>query len=117
MQMEQLPYREVEPKREALDSKPRGLSFRQAIRAKQFWIVWLGVSCFAFGVFTIVVYNVAHGVDLAPSTASAAGLLALMGGMSIAGRILLGSLADKIGKRQALAICFVTVIVVFSGRP
>ena len=56
---------------------------------------------------------VIHAIDLGIPAISASRILAIMGGVGIAGRILIGSLADRIGHKPALLIGFTLMVVSF----
>lgn len=91
----------------------KGFSFKEALLAKQFWIVIPMVFCFGFCMFTTIVHIVPHATDINTSAANAARLLAVIGGIAIVGRIFLGSLADKIGSRSIFIIGFSLMSAVF----
>jgi len=59
---------------------------------------------------TIPLHIVVHGMDLGMSAAQAAILLSVMGTASVAGRLSIGTLADRIGGRRALIVCFGPII-------
>jgi MFS family permease len=105
-----------------LNSETRGFSLRKALRSKQFWMLCLMFPTFEFCVNTIMVHIVPHATDLAISAANAANILAVIGMFSIAGRITMGITGDRIGNRQAFAICGVMMSValiwlLFSQEP
>ena len=56
---------------------------------------------------TVPVHIVVHGIDLGLSPATAAGVLSTLGGVSVVGRLVLGSSVDRLGGRLSLLICFV----------
>ncbi len=106
-QVGQLPYGENEVKQESLNSEAKGFSFNQAIRTRQFWI--LGMALFSLGVplHGIIVHIVPHATDLGISPASAANILAIFGGVSIVGKIVMGSAADRIGNKLTIILSFI----------
>ncbi len=57
-------------------------------------------------IFTVIVHIVPHATELGISAAIAASVLSVMGGVSIAGKIGLGSAGDRIGNKSAAIICF-----------
>jgi MFS family permease len=59
-----------------------------------------------FSAMAIWVHIVIHAIDLGIPAISASQILAIMGGAGIAGRMLIGSLADRIGDKPALLIGF-----------
>lgn len=64
-----------------------------------------------FSTLTSVPLHLApHGMDMGLTTERAAMLLSVMGGASIAGRLVVGALIDKIGCRNALSLCLLTLV-------
>jgi len=96
-----------------LSSANEGFSLRRAIRTRQFWALCLTYILIIFCGDAILVHIVPHAVDLAIAPASAAGILAVIGGVSIAGRFIMGSAGDRIGNRWAMIICFVILALTF----
>ena len=89
-----------------------GLSFREAFRTRQFWIICGMFFCFGFFLFTITVHIVPHALELGISATSAASILATIGGVTIAGKIIMGNLADRIGNKTEFIIGFAIVSAV-----
>jgi MFS family permease len=58
-------------------------------------------------VYTMMTHIVLHAIDLGISSTSAANILATIGGLSIVGRVVLGSAGDRIGNRQVFIIGFI----------
>ncbi len=112
-QIGQLPDGKNEVKAESLDLPARSLSLREVIHTRQFWTLCAVFGCLWFSAMAIWVHIVIHAIDLGISAISAANILAIMGGAGIAGRILIGSLADKIGYRPTLLIGFTLMLISF----
>ena len=106
VQIGQLPDGENRVKAESLDLPASNLSLREAIHTRQFWTLCAVFGCLWFSAMAIFVHIVIHAIDLGISAISASNILAIMGGVGIAGRILIGSAADKIGYKPALLIGF-----------
>lgn len=105
-QIGQLPDGEKGVQADSLDLSARNLSLREAIRTRQFWMLSAVFGCLWFSAMAIWVHIVIHAIDLGIPAISASQILAIMGGAGIAGRILIGSLADRIGYKPALLIGF-----------
>ncbi len=112
-QVGQLPDGENEVKAESLDLPARSLSLREAIHTRQFWVLCIVFGSLWFSSMAIWVHIVIHAIDLGIPAASAANILAIMGGAGIAGRILIGSATDRIGYKPALLIGFTLVSASF----
>jgi MFS family permease len=71
---------------------------RRATRTREFWALMAVQMFIPLGIFPIAVHQVAYLVDLGFSKILAAGVLGYMGLMSSCGRILFGSLSDRLGR-------------------
>ena len=84
--------------------KAKGVSFQQAIRTRQFWILsavyFIILSC----VQTVFTHLYPHAVDIGLSEAIAANILATIGGASIVSPFIMGSAADRIGNKLVIVI-------------
>jgi MFS family permease len=105
-QMGQLPYGASKVETKDVTSKTEGLSLWEAIHTRQFWLFFTITITSALGSGVIMVHIVAHATDLGMSVTSAANILAFIGGLGIAGRIIMGSAADRIGAKLGLVINF-----------
>ena len=90
-----------------------GLSLRTAMRTKQLWLFIPMVFCSGYGIFSLIIHIVPHSIEMGFSSITAASILAIVNGVSIAGRVLLGIAADKIGNKQVFILSFVLMILVF----
>lgn len=104
-----LPYEDNGVREKRLALKVRELSIGETIYTRQFWMVCAMAFCRGFTWNLIMVHIVPYAVDMGISAASAANILATAGGLSIAGRLILGAAADRIGERQALIIGFIMI--------
>ena len=106
-QIGQLPYGHSEVQKEGLISKVREFSLKEAMCTRQFWLVC--VAYLGFGLFlqAIMVHIVPHTLELGISSAAAANVLVVIGGLSILGKVAIGAAADRMGSKLALIIGFV----------
>jgi MFS family permease len=79
---------------------------KQAMATRQFWMAFFMFFCLGFCLYSIQIHLAPHATDLGFSTTAAAVILAVMGGSSIVGRLLLGGVGDKIGNKLTLIIAF-----------
>ncbi|MFC2013951.1 MFS transporter [Chloroflexota bacterium] len=80
-------------------------SLLQAFRTRSFWLfssIWL---VHAFCLFLVLTHIVPHATDIGIPPMEAATILSLIGGSTIAGRLLMGRVSDSIGKKAAAIIC------------
>jgi len=109
-QMRLIPYGEGVVESQNSDLEARGFSFQEAIRTWQFWVV-CGMFTFSeFCVQTITVHIVPHATDLAISAANAAGILAIIGGAGVTGRVMMGGAGDRVGNKPATTICLIMML-------
>jgi MFS family permease len=99
-----------------------GLSLRQALGTRQFWLVCGFYFATLFIGMTVTTHIAPHAIDLGIPDRVAAGVLSVVGGTSIAGRLVMGFAGDKIGQKRGMMICFIIVIIAltwlqFAGRP
>jgi len=113
----QLPYGENEVKPENLISEARGASFREAIHTKQFQMIWAVYFLLGTCVHTIMVHIVPHATDLGISAMIAANILAVVGGLSIVGRVGIGIISDRVGRKLSLVIGFILLVVALLWLP
>lgn len=96
---------------QGLSLQSPGLSFRDAIRTSQFWMI-AGLYCsFGFCRSTFMVHIAAHVQDLGFSLADGANVSATLMGASIIGRIGMGRVADIVGNRAAFMMSFAVTTV------
>jgi MFS family permease len=112
-QIGQLPDGENGVKVANLDLPARSLSLREAIHTRQFWLLCAVFGCLWFSAMPIWVHIVIHAIDLGIPAISASNILVIMGGAGIAGRILIGSVTDRIGEKPVLLIGFTLMLVSF----
>ncbi len=93
------------------NSEDVSLSLRKSVLTRPFWLVLLNMFCFGICVFSIMVHISPHAIDLGISPSRAANILALVGGLGIAGKIILGRLGDMIGSRLTLILGFTLMSV------
>jgi MFS family permease len=106
-QTKERPYGESEPEKRELASETHAFSLRGAVHTRQFWLASGMFFCFGFSVYTIMAHIVLDAGGLGISSITAANILAILGGLSIAGRIVLGGAADRFGNRQIFVTGFI----------
>jgi len=105
--MGQMPYGGNEEVKQESGIETRKFTIKEVVYTRQFWLVFTMLFCFGFCLFTITVHIVSNATDLGISAASAASILAAIGGASIAGNIILGGAAERIGNKQVFIIGFI----------
>ncbi len=108
-QMGQEPYGQHKAGEQRLDLTAEGLSLMEAVCTRQFWMTVSMLFCFGFCIMTIMLHIVPHATDIGISAAIAANILAMLGGSTPAGGIVLGGVADRMVNRQGYIICFILI--------
>lgn len=107
VQMGLTPYGKNKEDEQRLELVAEGFSVKQATYTSRFWLV-IGMSfCLGFSRLTLLVHIVPHAIDLGITAATAASILATIGGTQIVGQIVLGIVADRIGNKQVYVIGFI----------
>lgn len=107
-QMGLLPYGEKE---DSLNLETEGFSLRQAVHTREFWLLCAVYFCFLFCLDSILAHIVIHAIGLRISATSAANILAIIGGMSIIGRLVMGVFADRAGSKSTVIIGLTILIM------
>ena len=81
----------------------QGISVRDAMQTRPFWLLYFGTFCTSLGLFIPFVHMVPFSNDLGLPTATGVMLFSLIGVGSTVGRFLVGGIADRLGRRQSLA--------------
>ncbi|MDG1432057.1 MAG: MFS transporter [Paracoccaceae bacterium] len=92
-----------------------GMDFTQARKSRTLWMLCIIQFSFFCTLMTMPMHLAAHGMDMGLSAAKAATLLSIVGGGSVAGRLVVGVLVDKIGCRNALSICLLLLVLALGG--
>ncbi len=104
---------EIENARAPAGARDTGMSVAEAAGTREFWILCAAQLTIFFCLLTIMIHIVPHAADLGIAPAVAATLLSTIGAASIAGRLTVGTLVDRLGGRRSLGICFVILLVSF----
>lgn len=103
-----------QPEIESSTLVEEGLSFREAIRTRQLWLVCGFYVTTLFCGMTVLVHIVPHAVDLGVPATIAAGVVSTIGGTSMLGRLVMGFAGDRIGHKRAMVVCFLILITALS---
>jgi MFS family permease len=104
---------------ETIEEKSRanagGLSLREVLNTRQFWLIFVLFFCFSMNVNTLMVHLVPHVTDLGISATVAATILMTSNGAGIVGRIGLGGLGDRLGNKRIFLVVFILLAIAFGG--
>jgi MFS family permease len=103
-QLGKLPYGYDGTSTSASGAGTPGLFFREALRTHQVWLISLVYFCTYFIYNIFLVHTVIYATGEGFSSVQAVAILAFLGGAGIAGRMLMGIFADRIGNKQAMVL-------------
>ncbi len=104
------------PERAGTAAEPRaGAGFAEARRTRIFWTICAAQFLFFPTLMTVPLHLAVHGMDLGMAQGAAAALLSVIGAASVAGRLTVGGLVDRIGGRNSYAICLLALLAALSA--
>lgn len=83
-----------------------GHALQEALRSSQFWVVFAMSFCFSVFSMSYNVHIIPDAINAGMPSTLAAQILALTGALMLTGRIVLGTIADKIGTKPIFLFCF-----------
>jgi MFS family permease len=90
-----------------LADSDKGLPLAKVLKTIPFWIFGTIMLLWLFCLQAIVVHIVPHATDIGVPEIAAASILSVMAGCSVAGRVSMGFVSDKLGVRQTLNLCLI----------
>ncbi|MFC2035379.1 MFS transporter [Chloroflexota bacterium] len=90
------------------------LGLRDTMRTSQFWAICVAYFFAWYATQSVMIHIVAHAQDNGFVFTQAASIVSVIGATSIAGRIAMGGVGDKLGNKRALMICFSILLVALS---
>jgi MFS family permease len=99
--------------RSSFTQESRGFSLGEAVHTRQFWMVAGIYLCFGTTQLTIMVHIVPQATGMGNSPINAAAILSIVGGVSLASRILIGIITDRIGVKTSAVLCLSIITVSF----
>jgi len=103
----QLPYGEVSLGANKVNqrysiSEVGGLSTREVVFTRQFWMLCSIYLCFGVGQHTVLVHTVPYTTDMGIPVVIAASIMTVIGTLNLLGRIGMGIASDRIGTKRAM---------------
>lgn len=98
-----------------------GMQLNEALHSRALWILLMVYFLFNFCLQMVMVHLVNYATDLYISPLIAATFISVIGVGSIAGRLIMGAVSDRIGSHNALIICCAVLVVslvqlIFAGE-
>ena len=86
-------------------SELTGLTFKQALRTRNYWLIMFIFAFMAFSIGLILTHIVPHATDIGIPIVESSTILSVVSGSQILFRILVGRISDKIGRKIPGIIC------------
>jgi len=90
-------------------------SLAETIKLPQFWMLFVIYVCMSAGLLGVMYHLAAYATDSGIPAMWAATAVGLVGGSSIAGRIVTGMMSDVIGRRRVLIVVFSVLVATLIG--
>ncbi len=90
-----------------------GLSLREALRTRQFWLICGMYFAFLFCTVMVLVHIIIHAIGLGTTPINAANIVAVYGIVSIISVNVMGMSGDKFGNKPTFAISFLFMAIAF----
>lgn len=84
----------------------KGLTYREALKTRQFWMIFTAWIFYGFFFQIGVVHIVPFGTDQGMTAVSAATVLSIIGIIGTVGRVALGFIGDRLGNRNTVFISY-----------
>lgn len=91
-------------------SSNKDFYLNEALHTKQFWAICSTNLAIVFCFLIIILHIVPYAEDMGVSTTKAASVLSTIGGVSMAGRFIIGFTIDQIGSKKAMILCIILLI-------
>ncbi len=95
----------------ASPAPPEGVSLATAMRTPIFWMLTLALGLFFYSFFGFMVHQVPYYESVGVSRSVAAMLVAIMAGVTILARLVIGAFADRIDRVERLAMTLCAVLM------
>ena len=82
-----------------------GLTFRQATRTRALWLLAASLTLFTLTLMMVMYHLVVYAEGLGISKVTAATFLSAIGGANIVGRLSVGVLSDRAGRKPLFVVC------------
>ncbi|MDD4859042.1 MAG: MFS transporter [Dehalococcoidales bacterium] len=106
-----LPYGADEVTAQTPSQPVTGLSMKQASVTRQFWLVGALFFLCIGAMQTVIVHVVPNAMDQGLPAAQAAGILSVIGAVSIFSRMAVGALGDRIGHRRIMRLNLLILVI------
>ncbi len=105
------PYGATEQADDINNSLDGGITLGEALRNKQYWTVCIVFFIMWYCANSLMLHIVPYATGIGISPVRAASLMSIIGGVSIIGRLAVGSAGDRMGNIRTMTFCFISLII------
>lgn len=105
-------YPDGDPDPGGVGASQSGMSLRDALRSKPFWLLFISAAIVSLGLFVPFVHLAKFSQDHGHDPALSILLISLIGVGSMSGRLALGGLADRFGRHLSVIIMYLGMALV-----
>jgi MFS family permease len=90
-------------------------NLRQAIGTRAFWMqggTWFFLS---FALYSVLIHIVSYAINIGVQPIKASTILGIIGGFSLLGRVIMGSISDRLGRKKSTVICSLMNLAALTG--
>ncbi|UCE16649.1 MAG: MFS transporter [Candidatus Bathyarchaeota archaeon] len=84
----------------------------EAVKTRSFWLFFFSNLLWVLCLQMVMVHIYYYAIDIGAPSMIAAGVLALIGGFSVLGRLVIGGASDRVGTKRAWLLCLVCQMVI-----
>lgn len=88
-----------------------GIPLPQALRTRTLWLLFSMYLLCNICIQMVMAHVIRYAIDVGISSVIAATILSFIGGFSVVGRIAIGSLSDRVGRRKAFIMCTIVLLI------
>jgi MFS family permease len=107
------PDGETAPQNAIFIADRTGLTLGQAFRTRRFWILCAAFFIILFCTFSVIIHFASYVASEGFPASLGTAMISLIGGVSIAGRLIMGIVGDKIGSKRGQITCFLLLTAAF----
>jgi MFS family permease len=96
-------------------SEDDSYNLRQAIYTSAFWTQGATWFFLSFALYSVLIHIVSYAINLGVQPIKASAILGMIGGCSLLGRVIMGSISDKLGRRRSTVISSLMNLAALTG--
>ncbi len=96
-------------------SEDDSYNLRQAIYTRAFWMQGATWFFLSFALYSVLIHIVSYAIHMGVQPIKASAILGMIGGCSLLGRVIMGSISDQLGRRRSTIISSLMNLAAVTG--